>query len=140
MASGCMTLVKSVCEAYFFYRNILSWWLSSDILTNNSKVVVPNRQGHQIAQKRQGLPGAGKKKGKNKNKKQKWGGDKPPDAQIAHNPVFRSFTKIHRNIPVSAGSFIAIREGDPPRLPHVHKFPQAKSFITARKLPTMSTL
>ena len=36
-----MTLVKSVCEAYFFYRNILSWWLSSDILTNNSKVVVP---------------------------------------------------------------------------------------------------
>ena len=41
MASGCMTLVKSVCEAYFFYRNILNWWLSSDILTNNSKVVVP---------------------------------------------------------------------------------------------------
>ena len=86
----------------------------------------------------------GKKKGKNKKQKQKtkqkWGGDKPPDAQIAHNPVFRSFTKIHRNIPVSAGSFIAIREGDPPRLPHVHKIPQAKSFITARKLPTMSTL
>ena len=52
MASGCMTLVKSVCEAYFFYRNILSWWLSSDILTNNSKVVVPTarmrrkRQSH----------------------------------------------------------------------------------------------
>ena len=86
----------------------------------------------------------GKKKGKKQKTKtktkQKWGGDKPPDAQIAHNPVFRSFTKIHRNIPVSAGSFIAIREGDPPRLPHVHKVPHAKSFIIARKLPTMSTL
>ena len=35
-------------------------------------------------------------------------------------------TAIHQ---VSAGTFIAIREGDPPQLPHVHKVPQAKSFI-----------
>ena len=69
----------------------------------------------------------------------KWAGDKPPDAQIAHNPVFRSFIKIHRNIPVSTGSFIAIREGDPPRLPQIHKVPQVKVH-TARKLPAMSTL
>ena len=38
-----MILVESVCAAPFFLRNILNWWLSSDILQNISKVVVPMR-------------------------------------------------------------------------------------------------
>ena len=57
--------------------------------------------------------------------------------------TFRLFGHSQRSTaiyPVSAGTFIAIREGDPPRLPHIHKVPHAKSFIIARKLPTMSTL
>ena len=87
-------------------------------------------QGHQIAQKGKGLPGAGRKKGKNTKQNKKVG--REYNHRTHKSLTFRLFGHSQRSTaiyPVSAGTFIAIREGDPPQLPHVHKVPQAKSFI-----------
>ena len=87
-------------------------------------------QGHQIAQKGKGLPGAGRKKGKNTKQNKKVG--REYNHRTHKSLTFRLFGQSQRSTAiyqVSAGTFIAIREGDPPQLPHVHKVPQAKSFI-----------
>ena len=71
-----------VCGPYW------SYWSLLDRLTHG--------QGHQIAQKRQGLPGAGEKKGKKQKQKQKWGGD------ITARRTNRSqsgFSVIHKDPP-----------------------------------------
>ena len=100
------------------------------------------RAGPSNCTKKAGTSGCREKKRKGKNKNKNEGG-RGYNHRTHKSLTFRLFGHSQRSTaiyPVSAGTFIAIREGDPPRLPHIHKVPRAKSFIFARKLPTMATL